>query len=267
VRAGSPYFVQSLERGLLVLAAVGQRGTMSLGMLEAATGLNKATVRRFALTLADLGYLERLPHNRFRMTPKVLDLAGRFLESLSLPDIAQPVLERISQQVGESTNMAVLDGAEVVYVVRVNAAERLLAVNLRIGSRLPYYATSLGKVLVAWRPADERHRLWEDAQVRAFTPHTITREAVFERALAQCRERGYAIADGELEVGLRSLAVPIRNWTGQVVAAINISTHALHTPKQVLTGPYCEALKAGAALISQQVSFGKTRQDISAGGE
>jgi IclR family pca regulon transcriptional regulator len=258
--AREDYFIQSVERAFAVLLAVGrQPGPATLASLEQATGLNKATVRRFLLTLADLGYVDRLPHNRFRMTPKVLDLAGGFLESLNLPDIAQPVLEHVSHEIGESSNMAVLDGSEVVYVVRVNAAERLLATNLRVGSRLPYYATSLGKALVAWRPAEERHSIWANANVRAFTSRTITREPVMERQLANCREKGYAVADGELEIGLRSLAVPIRNWSGQVVAAINISTHSLRTPLSTLTGAYLDVLRAAAQQISTQVGAGPLR--------
>src|SRR5699024_10903249 len=125
----------------------------------------KATVRRFALTLVDLGYLRLHQGRFFQLTPKTLDLGAHYLESLNLPDLAHPILEKIATQVKESTNLAVLDEAEIVYVSRVNAAERIIGANLRVGSRLPYYATSLGKALVAWLPEEERRQVWESATV------------------------------------------------------------------------------------------------------
>lgn len=222
--------------------------------LERETGLNKATLRRFALTLADLGYLVRLPRNMFRLSPQILNLADAFLDALNLPDIAQPVLERASKVVKESTNMAILDGGDAVYVVRVNAAERLLALNLRVGSRLPYYATSLGKALVAWLPPDDRRQLWHETKVRSYTTRTLATERQLEQCLSRVRSQGYATADGELEIGLRSLAVPVMDWRGRVVAAVNISTR-VETPMDVLTGEYLEVLRGAAREISEQIGY------------
>ena len=250
----SNYFVHSVAKAFEVLKAF-DSGSLSLTLrdLERKTGINKATVRRFALTLVDLGYLRMLENHRFQLSPKVLDLGALYLETLTLPDLAYPILERISTQLQESTNLAVLDEAEVVYVSRVNAAERILDVNLRIGSRLPYYATSLGKALVAWLPAEERRRIWKLARIEAFTEKTITDFAELESELEACRQQGYACANDELEAGLRSVAVPIFNRQQEPIAALNISTHSLRTSEEKIREVYLPVLLEAAQELNRQV--------------
>lgn len=250
------YFVNSVAKGFEVLRAFDSNSTeMSLRDLETKTGINKATVRRFALTLVDLGYLRQLPDNKFKLSPKVLDLGAHYLESLHLPDLALPVLEYIASKVKESTNMAILDGPEVVYVLRVNAAERIIGANLRVGSRLPFYATSLGKSLVAWLPEMERKKIWDSAKIEAFTEKTITTYEEFEAHLATCRSLGYSEGNDELEVGLRSIAMPVFNRKGEPIAAINISTNMMRSSEKQIAENYLPALIDGINKINLQTGY------------
>jgi IclR family transcriptional regulator, pca regulon regulatory protein len=252
----SSYFVNSVAKGFEVLRAFDSESTeMSLSDLERKTGINKATVRRFALTLVDLGYLRLLPDNKFQLTPKVLDLGAHYLESLNLPDLALPILESIAAKVKESTNMAILDGPEVVYVLRVNAAKRIIEANLRVGSRLPFYATSLGKALVAWLPDEQRKNIWNSATIEAFTDKTITTFEDFEAHLATCRSQGYTEGNNELEVGLRSIAVPIFNRKGETIAAMNISTNMMRTSEKQIAETLLPVLLEGVKKLNQQTGY------------
>ncbi|MBM7586105.1 IclR family pca regulon transcriptional regulator [Bacillus pakistanensis] len=256
VNNNSNYFVQSVAKGFEVLKAFDARSsTLSLGELAQKTGINKATVRRFALTLVDLGYLNLMNDNRFQLSPKVLDLGHHFIESLNLPDLVLPILESMATKLKESTNLAVLDGSEVVYVARVNAAERIVGANLRVGSRLPFYATSLGKALVAWIPATYRRQIWENTNIEAFTEKTLVTFEKFEENLSKCRLQGFAYGDGELDEGLRSIAMPIFNRKGETIAAMNISTHTLRTTKESIFETYLPVLKEGAEKLNRQTAY------------
>ena len=174
---------------------------MPLRDLEEKTGINKATLRRFALTL--------------------MDLSTHYLESLNLPDIAHRILEGISSTIKESANLAVLDGSEIVYVFRVSVVKRILGTNLRVGSRLPYYSTSLGKALVAWLPAEERRGIWGNIVVKAFTENTITDFNQLESNFEEYRTNGYAKGHDELEVGLRSIAISIFKAGAEEIKRLN----------------------------------------------
>ncbi|HWO78702.1 MAG TPA: IclR family transcriptional regulator C-terminal domain-containing protein [Bacillus sp. (in: firmicutes)] len=254
----SNYFVNSVAKGFEVLKAFDSSSSyLSLSDLERKTGINKATVRRFALTLADLGYLRVHPDYKFSLSPKVLDLGANYLESLYLPDLAHPILVKIASEVKESTNLAILDHADIVYISRVKAAERIIGSNLHIGSRLPYYATSLGKALVAWLPKEERKQLWNSVKAEAFTPNTITDFDMLEEDFEKCRIRGYAEGCDELEIGLRSIAVPIFNWKGEPIAAMNISTNSMRSSEEKIKNVYLPALLEGAEELNRQVGFHK----------
>lgn len=251
----SNYFVSSVAKGFVVLKAFDSSSSyFTLSDLEKKTGINKATVRRFALTLVDLGYL-KIQDNKFALSPKVLDLAAHYLESLTLPDMAHAILESIASRVKESTNLAILDEAEIVYVTRVNAAKRIIGANLRVGSRLPYYATSLGKALVAWLPEEERKRVWESAKIEAFTDKTITNFEEFEAHLKICREQGYAEGNGELEIGLRSIAVPIFSRKDEPIAAMNISTNTIRSTEEKIKKVYLPVLLEGAGELNQLIKY------------
>lgn len=251
----SNYFVHSVEKAFDVLSAFDANSPrLTLGELAEKTGINKATVRRFALTLCDLGYLNQI-NNSFQLSPKILNLGQHYLESLSLPNLAHPILEKIANTLKDSTNLGILDGSEVVYVARITAAERIIGANLRVGSRLPYYATSIGKAIVAWLPETTRRQIWENTRIKAFTRKTIVNFDEFEKHLADIRIKGYAFGDEELEEGLRSVAMPVFNRENEPIAAINVSTHALRTDMKTLEEVYVPTLKEGIEQLNKLVGF------------
>jgi IclR family transcriptional regulator, pca regulon regulatory protein len=217
-------FVQSLERGLLVIRALSAPAPRTLSEVARTAGLSRAAARRFLLTLEQLGYV-RHSDGRFALTPRVLELGYAYLSSLTLPELAQPHLEALSARVHESSSMSILDGADVVYVARV-AARRIMSVSISVGTRFPAYATSMGRVLLAALPPDERAGRLRPDDLRALTPATRTSPAALERELDRAARRGWALVDQELEAGLRSIAAPVRDAAGRVVAAVNVSTHA-----------------------------------------
>jgi IclR family pca regulon transcriptional regulator len=218
------HFVQSLERGLSVITAFGPATpALSLSDVARATGLTRAAARRFLLTLVDLGYV-RQDGKLFRLTPRVLSLGYAFLSSLSLPGLAEPHLERLVREVHESSSMSVLDGHDIVYVARVPTS-RIMTVAINVGTRFPAYATSMGRVLLAGLDEAALEEHLSTLQLRRFTEHTVASADQLRARLQETREQGYAIVDQELEHGLRSIAAPVRNRHGKVVAAVNVSSH------------------------------------------
>lgn len=242
--AGEEY-VQSLARGLEVLRAFdAEHADLTLSEVAELTGLTRATARRFLLTLVGLGYL-RSDGKRFALTARVLDLGYRYLSTLSLPQRAQPHLEHLSRTVGESTSASVLDGTDIVYVARVPVA-RIMAVTIGIGTRFPATATSMGRVMLA-----DGHALPD--VLPSFTDRTITDREVLEAELTRVREQGWALVDGELESGLRSLAAPLHDRSGAVVAAINVAGRAEGDPA-AFVARLLPALSAAARAIEAELS-------------
>lgn len=219
------HHVQSLDRGLAVIRAFGEEAdALTLSEVARATELTRAAARRFLLTLADLGYVS-FDGKYFALTARVLELGYSFLSSISLPEVAQPHLERLSAQVGESCSASVLEGTDVVYVARV-AVSRLMAVRINIGTRFPAHATSMGHVLLADLTDDELGAYFSAAELSEFTSYTLTSAATLRAELTRVHQQGYALVDQELEDGLRSVAAPVRGRSGRVSAAVNVSTHA-----------------------------------------
>ena len=218
-------FVQSLERGLSVIRAFdADHPKLSLSEVAATTGLSRAAARRFLHTLVHLGYV----HNnggRFSLRPKTLELGYSYLSSLSLPEVAMPHLEELAEKVRESSSVSELDGEDVVYIARV-PTKRIMRVTISVGTRFPAYATSMGRVLLAAQPGDWLEKYLTSVNLRYLTGHTITSSAELRQELSNIRSRGWALVDQELEEGLRSLAAPIRDGNGTVIAAVNVSTHA-----------------------------------------
>ncbi|MEV7341464.1 IclR family transcriptional regulator C-terminal domain-containing protein [Streptomyces sp. NPDC093544] len=212
-------FIESLARGLTVITSFGEgRAELTLTEVAQATGLARATARRALITLEHLGYVTT--HGRvFRLTPRVLGLGFPPLSRTSLPDIALPHLAELSHRLHESTSLAVLTGDEIQYAARV-ATSRVMSVNITVGSRLPAYATSLGRVLLADLPDPHLPELLR------LTPRTITDPKQLLAELDRVREAGYSLADEELEEGLRSIAVPVREHGGRVAAAVNVALHS-----------------------------------------
>lgn len=222
---GQGDFVQSLARGVAVIRAFdADHAVLSLSEVATRAGIPRAAARRFLHTLEAMGYV-RKRDKMFALTPRVLELGHSYLSSQSFPEIVQPHLEKVSTKLGESVSAAVLDGSNVVYVARA-AAQRIMSVNITVGTRFPAYATSLGRALVAHLPKDELEAMLAEYPPRRLTVKTVTDPGELETVLARVRERGWALVDEELEVGLRSIAVPIHAKTGEVIAAINCSLPA-----------------------------------------
>jgi IclR family pca regulon transcriptional regulator len=218
----SPAFVQSLERGLAVIRAFdAQHPSLTLSDVAKATGLSRAAARRFLLTLVDLGYVGT-DGREFSLRPGVLELGHAYLSSLGLPEVAQPHLKQLAEATGESTSVAILDGTDIVYVARVSAY-RIMSAAISVGTRFPAFATSMGRAILGCGTEERRERFLAAAELPALTVHTITDVAELRDELDRVRERGWALVDQELELGLRSVAAPIADASGAVVAAINVS--------------------------------------------
>jgi IclR family pca regulon transcriptional regulator len=219
----SDSYVQSFARGLEVLRSFGE-GTPAQTLTEAAerAGLTRAGARRILLTLQTLGYVTQ-DGRLFRLTPKVMELGFAYLASQPWWHLAQPLMEELTRTLQESTSVAVLDGDEIVYVLRV-PMQRIMSINLGVGSRLPAASTSMGRVLLAALPEDERERRVMAMQLQPSTPRTTTDPDKLLRLLVQVRRQGWALVNEELELGLMSLAVPIKDRAGRVVAAVNVSS-------------------------------------------
>jgi IclR family transcriptional regulator, pca regulon regulatory protein len=237
------HFVQSLERGLAVIRAFGA-GDPELTLSDVArrTGLTRAAARRFLLTLVDLGYV-RTDGKQFALTPRVLDLGYAFLSSLTLPEVAEPHLERLAAELRESSSVSVLDGDEIVYVGRVPTS-RIMRVSINVGTRFPAYATSMGRVLLAGLPEPELAAYLARAEIRPLTSRAIDNADALAAELDRVREQGWALVDQELEEGLRSVAAPVRDASGRTIAAVNVSAHASRVSAQdvqdTLLGPLLE---------------------------
>lgn len=246
----SDTYVQSLARGLSVICAFGPgRASMTLSEVADAAGITRAGARRILLTLQTLGYVA-LDGRRFRLSPRILDLGYSYLSSLDFWSFAEPIMESLVERVHESSSASVLDGDDIVYVLRV-PTRRIMSINLGIGSRLPAYAASMGRVLLASLPPAELEAYLAKTARRPYTKHTICDAAALRETLARVREQGWALVDQELEEGLRSIAVPLRNRSGRVVAALNISAHATRVSvKQMIDDLLPELLRAQADICT-----------------
>ncbi|MEU6253224.1 IclR family transcriptional regulator C-terminal domain-containing protein [Streptomyces sp. NPDC047043] len=242
-------FVESLARGLTVLTAFGEgRAELTLTEVAKATGLARATARRALITYEHLG-LVRARDRVFELTPRVLALGFPPLSRTTLPEIAAPHMAELARAVHESTSLAVLSGDDIQYTARV-ATSRVMSVNVAVGTRLPAYATSMGRVLLADLPESDR-RL--PLPLRALTPHTLTDPETLARVLDDVRTQGHALVDEELEEGLRSIAVPVRDRNGRAVAALNVAMHAARHTVEECVREILPALRATADAIEGEL--------------
>jgi IclR family pca regulon transcriptional regulator len=249
-------FVQSLERGLSVIRALSASEPQTLSEVARVTGLTRAAARRFLLTLLQLGYVS-VRNGRFALTPQVLELGYAYLSSLTLPEVSQPHLERLVEEIHESSSVSVLDGDDVVYVARV-PTRRIMTVTISVGTRFPAHATSMGRVLLAAMEPAALDEVLGRIALDPLTPQTITDEADLRAELHRVREQGWALVDQELEAGLRSVAAPIRDPAGEVVAAINVSAHATRTAVQDLKRSVLPPLRATAEAIERDLAVGRS---------
>jgi IclR family pca regulon transcriptional regulator len=253
----APHFVQSLERGLAVIRAFDEHNPeLTLSDVARRTGLTRAAARRFLLTLADLGYV-RTDERWFTLSPRILELGYAYLSSLSLPEVAEPHLERLVAEVHESSSVSVLDGEDIVYVARVPTA-RIMTVSINVGTRFPAYATSMGRVLLSTLPEEELDAYLERVELRPLSPRTVTSRDALRAALDKVREQGWALVDQELEEGLRSIAAPIRDRSGDTIAAVNLSAHASRLTIEAARRGMVPALLATAARIEADLRAAST---------
>lgn len=242
------HFVQSLERGLAVIRAFdAAHPELTLSDVARATGLTRAAARRFLLTLVDLGYVHT-DSRVFALRPQVLELGYAFLSALTLPQVAEPHLERLASQVHESSSMSVLDGDSVVYVARM-ATSRIMNVTISVGTRFPAHATSMGRVLLADLAQADLDAYLDRTDLCPLTKRTITDAGALRNALSAVARQGWALVDQELEEGLRAIAAPIHDRSGRVVAAVNVSTHASRTTLDEMRRALLPALLATARDI------------------
>jgi IclR family transcriptional regulator, pca regulon regulatory protein len=249
-RAGDPDFMTSLARGLHVIRAfTGFDRRLTIADVSRATGLTRAVVRRCLYTLRELGYAGT-DGRTFFLQPKVLNLGYAYLSTAPMPIAAQPVLEEVSRQLDESSSVAVLEEGSVVFVAR-SATRRIMSVTLRVGSRVPSYCTALGRVLLAHLEPEELSQ--QLATIRAHTKHTVTSRTKLEEILGLVRRQGYALNDQELEIGLRSIAVPIRNVVGEVVAAMNVGAQASRVSLRDMVDTFLPVLRSAADRLGGQL--------------
>lgn len=243
-------FVTSLARGLAVIQSFSaESGRMTLTEVAERTDLTRAAARRFLLTLHALGFVN-YDGKYFALTPRVLCLGFAYLSSLDFWEASRPYLEEVTHALNESCSAAVLDGPDVVYVARSAAPHRLMSVTLRVGTRLPAHATSMGQLLLGGLNEREWQHYCRETDLARHTSRTLTDSDALLARVRAAREHGYALVDQELEEGLRSLAVPVFDATGKLRAAINISTQAARVSKTAMLRDYLPHLSAAASKIS-----------------
>jgi IclR family pca regulon transcriptional regulator len=244
--------VQSLSRGLAVIRAFDHaHPELTLSEVAARTGVTRAVARRFLLTLAALGYV-RNDGRFFSLTARVLELGYAYLSSLSLPEVAESHLEALVAEVNESSSVSVLDGHDVVYVARVPVS-RIMTVSISVGTRFPAYATSMGRVLLAGMAPEELEEYLSAVALEPLTARTVTSAEALRTEVAKVRAQGWSLVNQELEEGLRALAAPIRDRTGRVVAAVNVSAHASRTSLETMRRDILPPLLKTAAHIEADI--------------
>ena len=248
-RDSDPDFVESIARGFDVLKAFDRsRPSMSLSEVAAATDLARPTARRILRTLTMLGYV-RASNGGFELTPRVLELGVTYVQSLGLWDVARPHLEDLVAKTHESSSVAQLDGSDIVYVARV-AVPKIIALAVHIGTRFPAPATSLGKVLLAGLEPDALDKALAEPSRAGVAPRWQPDRAELETVLREVRAQGWALTDEQLASGIRSVAAPVRDGSGRVVAAVNVTVHAAETPVERLRDEYLPMLLDTAGRIS-----------------
>ena len=250
VYQGDPNFMTSLARGLIVIQAFTQQNPqMTISQLSVRTGLSRAAVRRCLYTLTKLGFAGAEDGQRYALRPRMLSLSHTYTTSSALSTAAQPILERMSTTFRESFSVATLDGDEIVYIARTVVPARVMAVDLHIGSRLPAYCTSMGRVLLAYLPPEQLEQYLARVDLIPHTTRTITSAEKLRLSLRTVRRLGYALVDQELEVGLRSLAVPVYAPNGRVVATVNLSGNAPRLPVFDMQSQFLAPLRNAASEL------------------
>lgn len=251
VMVKSSEIVQSLVKGLTVIQAFNKdRSTMTLSEVAAVTGFTRAAARRFLLTLVSEGYAKQ-EGKHFSLTAKILNLGFAYLASQDIWQSAKPLMQQLVEQLNESCSAAVLEGEEVVYVGRVATTKRLMSVSLNVGTRLPAFATSLGRVLLADMTEKVLNDFLTRCHIEQYTAYTLTKKSELAAEISRVNRQGYALVEQELELGLTSISVPIRNHATNAIGALSISTHISQTTTEQVLTIILPALKATAKAIEQ----------------
>lgn len=244
--SGDPNFMTSLARGLAVIQAFSQRQReLTVSQISAKTGFSRAAVRRCLYTLAKLGFAASDDSRHFHLRPRVLALGHSYISSMPLAAMAQPILENVSRILHESCSIATLDRTDIVYIARANVT-RIMSIDLVVGSRLPAFCTSMGRVLMADLLSEKLDEFLAHVEFKRHTERTVANAEKLRQMLRLVHRNGYSIVDQELESGLRSMAVPIRDSAGRVVAALNVGAHAQRVSIQDLQVRFLPHLKAAA---------------------
>ena len=247
-------YVQSFARGLEVIRSFSaQSPRQTLSEVAGRTGLTRAGARRILLTLQTLGYVES-DGKLFRLTARILDLGFAYLSSLPIWNLAEPLMESQVGRVKESCSAAVLDGTDIVYVMRIST-HKIMSISLGVGSRLPAYCTSMGRMLLSALPPDQMMQLLQASERSARTRYTVTDPNELAAKIAQVRKQGWSMVNQELEEGLVSMAAAITDRAGQTVAALNISGQANRTSAKVMQDTMLPALLETAQRISERLSL------------
>lgn len=245
--AGDPNFMASLARGLAVIQAfTQQRRHLTIAQLSQRTAIPRAAVRRCLYTLSVLGYVGSEDGRTYALRPRILALGHAYLSSTPLVYAVQPLLDQITSLLHESSSLAVLEGDEILYIARSSTTTRLMSIDLGIGSRLPAYCTSMGRVLLAGLSAAEIDLYLSRVRLVKLTTRTVSTPDELKVALNAIRRDGYAVVDQELEIGLRSIAVPVSDRDGRSVAAINIGTQSSRVSVAEMESKFLPPLRAAA---------------------
>lgn len=254
-------FVRSFARGLSVIEAMGRSAELhTVASVTAATGLPRTVVRRIMMTLTELGY-SLSDGKTFRLTPKVLTLGMTYLSSLPFWGLAQHVLESLGTEVKASVALSVFDGESVVYVLRIPSRE-IMSLQLGVGSRVPAYATAPGRVLLAWQPAEQVQRYFDTVPRKSITRKTVTDREALQAALAQVHDDGYSWVDGEFDTSVCGLSVPVRDASGEAVAALSVNLLSGGTTQARATRDFLRPLRGAAEQLRAM-----TPQFLSAAGQ
>ncbi|WP_426151909.1 pca regulon transcriptional regulator PcaR [Pseudomonas sp. DC3000-4b1] len=251
--AGDPDFMTSLARGLAVVQAFQERKRhLTIAQISHRTEIPRAAVRRCLHTLIKLGYATT-DGRTYSLLPKVLTLGHAYLSSTPLAVSAQPYLDRMSEQLHEACNMATLEGEDILYIARSATTQRLISVDLSVGGRLPAYCTSMGRILLSALDDATLREYLLNVDLQPKTSKTLTDREELAQCLEQVRQQGWCIVDQELEQGLRSIAVPVYDASGQVLAALNVSTHAGRVSRSELEQRFLPIMLAASRDLSSQL--------------